>query len=148
MPQTIAARYKLVEVLGRGGMGAVWRARDRTLGREVAIKEVSLPRGLDEAQVQRIYARTFREARSAARLDHPGIGFKQESFDRNVPFNGHKAAEVQFSFTQNGIPARCRVRVFKFDGALYQALMAADREHWDQGVPYFETFLNTLQSTS
>ncbi|MFI0483062.1 serine/threonine-protein kinase [Actinomadura sp. 9N215] len=73
MVRTIAARYELVEMLGRGGMGAVWRARDRTLGREVAIKEVSLPAGLDEAQVERTYARTFREARSAARLDHPGI---------------------------------------------------------------------------
>ncbi|WP_242885212.1 serine/threonine-protein kinase [Actinomadura litoris] len=73
MSQVIAARYELVEVLGRGGMGAVWRARDRTLDREVAIKEVALPSGLDEAQVERSHARTLREARSAARLDHPGI---------------------------------------------------------------------------
>ncbi|MEU5988393.1 serine/threonine-protein kinase [Spirillospora sp. NPDC047418] len=73
MPQTIAARYELLEVLGRGGMGAVWRARDRTLDRDVAVKEVSLPQGLDGAAVERLYARTFREARSAARLDHPGI---------------------------------------------------------------------------
>ncbi|MDL4771998.1 MULTISPECIES: serine/threonine-protein kinase [Thermomonosporaceae] len=73
MSQVIAARYELIDVLGRGGMGAVWRARDTMLGREVAIKEVALPQGLDEAQVERIQARTLREARSAARLHHPGI---------------------------------------------------------------------------
>ncbi|MCQ0019514.1 serine/threonine-protein kinase [Actinomadura madurae] len=73
MPGTIAGRYELVEVLGRGGMGAVWRALDRTLDREVAIKEMSPPQGLDDEQVERVHARTFREARSAARLDHPRI---------------------------------------------------------------------------
>src|SRR5215510_12311350 len=73
MPQVIAERYELLDMLGRGGMGEVWRARDRTLDREVAIKEVDLPPGLDAAQKERVYARTFREARSAARLDHPGI---------------------------------------------------------------------------
>ncbi|OLT18225.1 hypothetical protein BJF79_17320 [Actinomadura sp. CNU-125] len=69
----IADRYEPVELLGRGGMGAVWRARDRVLDREVAIKEVTPPAGLDDEQIARVYTRTFREARSAARLDHPGI---------------------------------------------------------------------------
>ncbi|WP_051467934.1 serine/threonine-protein kinase [Actinomadura oligospora] len=72
-PKVIAGRYELLETLGRGGMGAVWRARDRTLDREVAIKEVDLPPGLAGDQVRRVHERTFREARSAARLDHPGI---------------------------------------------------------------------------
>src|SRR4051795_10282488 len=74
MPRTIdEGRYELLEELGRGGMGVVWRARDTMLHREVAIKEVSPPRGLDGTQTERMYERTMREARSAARLDHPGI---------------------------------------------------------------------------
>ncbi|MFC5185281.1 serine/threonine-protein kinase [Actinomadura harenae] len=72
-PKVIAGRYELLEVLGRGGMGAVWRARDRTLDREVAVKEVDLPPGLSGDQLRQVHERTFREARSAARLDHPGI---------------------------------------------------------------------------
>ncbi|MEV4219060.1 protein kinase [Nonomuraea sp. NPDC049725] len=61
----LGGRYRLLSKLGEGGMGAVWRARDELLDREVAIKEVT-------AAGQRA-ADTMREARIAAKLTHPNI---------------------------------------------------------------------------
>ncbi|MEV4475476.1 serine/threonine-protein kinase [Nonomuraea sp. NPDC049504] len=69
----LAGRYRLTGLLGRGGMGAVWAARDEQLGREVAAKELFLPEQLDDAERAHWIARLDREARAAARLKHPGI---------------------------------------------------------------------------
>ncbi|WP_433328527.1 serine/threonine-protein kinase [Spirillospora sp. CA-294931] len=69
----LANRYRLDAVVGRGGMGTVWRAYDVTLDREVAIKEVLLPPGLTPSEQDVLYQRTFREARASARLSHPGV---------------------------------------------------------------------------
>ncbi|GII01065.1 serine/threonine-protein kinase [Planobispora takensis] len=69
----LAGRYRAVERLGAGGMGVVWRARDELLHREVAIKEVVLAPHLPEAQRAEMRERTLREARAAARLNHPSI---------------------------------------------------------------------------
>ena len=67
LPDLGATRYTLVEPLGRGGMGAVYRVRDRALGREVAMKV--LGGAPDEASRRRLE----QEARVLARLEHPGI---------------------------------------------------------------------------
>jgi hypothetical protein len=69
----VANRYELTEELGHGGMGVVWRATDTLLARQVALKEVDLPRGVDEAEREGLRARVSREARAAARLSHPGV---------------------------------------------------------------------------
>ena len=69
--RTIADRYRLLDRLGSGGMGTVWRAHDDVLGREVAVKEVVFPPGLSDADRSVLQERTRREARAAARLDHP-----------------------------------------------------------------------------
>ncbi|MFE3381485.1 WD40 repeat domain-containing serine/threonine protein kinase [Streptomyces anulatus] len=71
--ELIAGRYRLVEPVGQGGMGRVWRGRDETLHREIAVKEILLPPGLDDRQREQMLARMKREARTAARLNHPGI---------------------------------------------------------------------------
>jgi serine/threonine protein kinase len=64
----VALRYRIGDVLGRGGMGTVYRALHQGLGREVALKVV--PPNVGEAQAT---VRFEREARNTARLDHPGI---------------------------------------------------------------------------
>ena len=68
----VAGRYELQAPLGRGGMGVVWRAHDTVLGREVALKEVVFPATLPAAERGAARARLLREARAAARLNHPG----------------------------------------------------------------------------
>ncbi|WP_066938281.1 serine/threonine-protein kinase [Microtetraspora fusca] len=69
----LAARYRLVEPVGRGGMGTVWRARDELLDREVAVKEVRLPLVLDEDLRAELCARTEREGRATAMVAHPSV---------------------------------------------------------------------------
>ncbi len=69
----VAGRYRLMNVLGRGGMGTVWRARDESLHRQVAVKELVLPDHLDVSARETLYKRMQREARAAAQLKHPAI---------------------------------------------------------------------------
>ncbi|MFI7317914.1 protein kinase [Streptomyces venezuelae] len=64
----LAGRYRLGEVLGRGGMGTVWRAKDETLGRTVAVKELRFPSSIDEEEKRRLITRTLREAKAIARI--------------------------------------------------------------------------------
>ena len=67
--EALSAEYEIVEELGRGGMALVFRARDRSLEREVAIKVLPFSLAFDAEFVERFQ----REARTAAQLEHPNI---------------------------------------------------------------------------
>jgi hypothetical protein len=88
----IAGRYELVEVIGRGGMGAVWRARNLALESEVAVKQIE-PRCLETPQA---VARFLREAKTvASRTPHV-----VQVFDRGLE------GEIPFIVSMLGIRAR------------------------------------------
>ena len=71
--RVIAGRYRLEAPIGRGAMGVVWRARDQLLDRDVAVKEVQIAETLTDEEKANAYQRTLREAKTAARLNHPGV---------------------------------------------------------------------------
>src|SRR5690348_13528373 len=64
-------RYEILSELGRGAMGAVFRARDPRIDRVVAIKTIAVTSG--DASMEEYKQRFFREAQAAGRLSHPGI---------------------------------------------------------------------------
>jgi hypothetical protein len=66
-PPTLAGRYTLLELRGRGARGLVCRATDQKLGRDVALK---IYPALEDARIE---AEVMREARSLAKLEHPNV---------------------------------------------------------------------------
>ncbi|MBO8196054.1 serine/threonine protein kinase [Streptomyces oryzae] len=71
--RVIGGRYRLMARLGHGGMGTVWRAHDEVVDRDVAVKEPRLPGHLSARERETMYTRMRREARTAARIDHPSV---------------------------------------------------------------------------
>src|SRR4051794_41617179 len=68
-PGAVVAGYRIESVVGRGGMGVVYRARELELDRVVALKVIA-PELLDEPSIR---ARFLREARTAAAIEHPNV---------------------------------------------------------------------------
>lgn len=99
LERALGAQYSILRLLGRGGMGAVYLARDAALERLVAVKVLPLEKGADAASRERFR----REARTAARLTHPNI----------VPLHGFGEADGMMYLVMGyvqGQPLSARVR--------------------------------------
>ncbi|MFG2310379.1 serine/threonine-protein kinase [Streptomyces sp. NPDC048566] len=69
----LAGRYRLVDSIGSGGMGRVWRAHDQVLHRAVAVKELTAALYVSDSEQNVLLARTRAEARAAARINHSAV---------------------------------------------------------------------------
>src|SRR5262245_17585546 len=113
--RVVAGRYELLDPVGHGAMGTVWRARDLRLDREVAVKEVRLPGPMTAHDRSVLRERSLREARGAARLTHPGV------------VTVHDVIETEGSpwIIMELVPSRSLARVLAEDGPLSPARAAA-----------------------
>jgi hypothetical protein len=111
----VAGRYELLDPIGHGAMGTVWRARDLRLDREVAVKEVCLPGPSTPQDRSVLRARSLREARVAARLTHPGV----------VTVHDVIEAEGGPWLIMELVPSRSLAQVLAEDGPLSPARAAA-----------------------
>ena len=113
--RVVAGRYELLDLIGHGAMGTVWRARDLRLDREVAVKEVCLPGPSTPQDRSVLRERSLREARVAARLTHPGV------------VTVHDVIEAEGSpwIIMELVPSRSLAQVLAEDGPLSPARAAA-----------------------
>jgi serine/threonine protein kinase len=104
----VAGRYRLLERIGGGGMGAIWLASDELLGRRVAVKQVLPPPSADPAAIAQQRQRALREGRLAARLSHPhAVAVYDVALEDGAPW-----------LVMEYLPSRSLAEVLQQDGVL------------------------------
>ncbi|WP_235994440.1 serine/threonine protein kinase [Nonomuraea montanisoli] len=110
----VGGRYRLLRTIGQGGMGTVWHAHDEVLGRDVAVKEIHPPPDLNGPERDVFSVRTFREARAAGRVAHPGVAAVYDVLEEG----GHPWIVMQL------VRSRTLGELVRDDGPLPQARVA------------------------
>ncbi|HYO33145.1 MAG TPA: protein kinase [Nocardioidaceae bacterium] len=125
----LADRYRLESILGRGGMGQVWRGFDEVLRRPVAVKEVRFPAGIAAGERDALCARMLREARLTARLNHPNVTTTYDVVEQNgqpyIVMELVEAASLSDEIERNGTLTAQRTAEIGLE--LLKALGAAHR---------------------
>ncbi|MFD9946040.1 serine/threonine-protein kinase [Nonomuraea sp. NPDC059023] len=111
----VGGRYRLLRTIGKGGMGTVWQAHDEVLGRDVAVKEIQPPPDLSGPEREVFTVRTFREARAAGRVAHPGVATVYDVLEEH----GHPWIIMQL------VPSRTLGETVREEGALPPVQAAA-----------------------
>ncbi|MFB9903735.1 serine/threonine-protein kinase [Allokutzneria oryzae] len=111
----LGGRYRLGDLIGRGGMGSVWSAVDEMLRRDVAVKEVTAPAWVSDDERRSLAERTMREARAAARISHPNVVTVYDVVDED----GRPWIVMEL------VRARSLAQVVEQDGALPPSRVAA-----------------------
>jgi hypothetical protein len=104
LERALGSGYRILRLLGRGGMGSVYLARDQSLERLVAVKVLAHERSLDESSRERFR----REARTAARLTHPNI----------VPLHAFGEADGMMYLVMGYVPGESLAARLRRDGRL------------------------------
>jgi len=140
-PQSSIAHYKITSKLGEGGMGAVYRATDTKLNRDVAIKVLLLAFAEDAARM----ARFEREAQVLASLNHPNIaaiyGIEQNAIVMELVEGADRAGPVPIDTAIERRVAYGSVSAGTGDDLWTRPLDLTDPDHPRPGKP--EVFLNT-----
>jgi serine/threonine protein kinase len=138
--QTIS-HYRILEKLGEGGMGVVYKAQDLSLGRTVALKFLA-PHLLDSEEHKQ---RFLREARAAAAIDHPNICTVFEIGEAD----GHFFLAMSFIDGEE-VRARIRERPLKLEDALDIAIQAAEglRAAHQKGIVHRDIKSSNLMLTA
>ncbi len=129
----LGERYQVLARLGTGAFGEVYRAHDRVLSRDVAIKRVRLEAFVEPGQLEEVKARFLREAQVAARLRHPNIVTTHDIV--SSPSTSFIVMElIEGRTLQSLLATRGRLPLAETTDLLEQVAAALDHAHASQVV--------------